>query len=310
VLSFNKILKKFWNDFVAPKVLSIDPILGGALIMGAGGLGAAAINADAASDAAASSGFQPIGVSSGTGTVGFQEVGFRDAALAPFRTMLDQGQITQDQFNTFAAGVGQDGFSAQLSPELQTQRDQLLGIGQAGLDQFQTFDPNQAASLFTNELDAIAAPQEARQRTSLENRLFKQGLTQSTSGADRFEALNSAQGFAQNQRNLQGLQFGQQQQERLFQNALGGIQGATALDNLAAQQVNQAIAASGGVTTANTNAAQFGFQAGQNNADALAGFFGGVGQGFTNMAFQQPTVTTDYNASFPNLNTSVFGPVQ
>jgi len=225
----------------------------------------------AARIAAQASLFRPVGIETGIGTV------------------------------TATGTPGNVGFETALSPELQAIRDQLLGIGTTGLEQFQTFDPNQAAALFTQQLNQVAQPQEQQQQLQLENRLFQQGLLGGTTGQNRIEALNTAQGFAQNQRNLQGLQYGTGEQARLFQNALGGIQGATALDQMLAQQLGQSIAAGGAQTAANVGAAQFQFQAGMNRADAISGFFGNLGTGLANYAYQ-PTPT---QGLFTQPNTSL-----
>lgn len=225
-----------------------NPITGYVLAGPLGGLyGLSQQQQEAADRAAAGSQFAPLGIQTGIGSVGFGNI-----------------------------GGDSKGFTGSLSPEYQALRDQLMGIGATGLNQFQTFDPMQAAGLFTGQLNTMAAPQEQQQRTQLENRLFKQGLLTSSAGADRFGELAQAQAMAQNQRNLMGYEYGTTEQQRLFQNALGGIQGASALDQLLSQQINQALAASGAQTTANTNAAQFQFQADMNRNDMLAGFFSGL----------------------------------
>lgn len=255
------------------------------MALGIGGalLGSAALNLvggylgneaaqDAANRAAQASLFRPVDINTGLGSI------------------------------TASGQPGDVSFQASLSPEMQAIRNQLLGIGTAGLEQFQTFDPMQAAGLFTTQLNQIAQPQEMQQQRQLENRLFQQGLLGATTGQQRQEALNTAQAFAQNQRNLQGYQYGTGEQQRLFQNALGGIQGATTIDQLLAQQLNQAIAAGGAQTTANTNAAKFQFEAGMNQADALSGFFGGLAGGLSNYAFSSPQQSSLFVAPNTSLN--------
>ena len=249
-------LNKFLNFVLKPfKEHSFGPLA--ALGVGAatglvGGLIGAKGQKDAAKIAAAAAQFRKLGTESGVGTTGF-----------------DGDVLTQ-----------------QLSPEYQALRDQLLAQGAQGLQQFQTFDPTEAGQLFSQQLGALAAPQEKQQRLALENRLFQQGLTGASGGQQRTEALLGAQALAAGQRDLTGLQLGQQQQGRLFEQALGGIQGATTLDQLLQNQQSQAISAGGAQTTAATNAAQFQFQASQNRGDAISGFFGNLGQGLSNLAFQ------------------------
>lgn len=229
--------------------------LGAAALIGGGSLLGGIMGGNAAKDAARASIFRPVDVTTGIGTV---------------RATGRPGDVD---------------FETELSPEMQAIRDQLLGAGVAGLDAFQTFDPREAGRLFTAELDALAMPQERNARLAQENRLFKQGLLGATTGANQTEALLTAQALAGNERRLQGMLQGQSQQDRLFQSALGGIQGATALDALLAQQLNQAISAGGAQTMANATGANFQFQAGMNQADAISGFFSNLGQGLMSQSF-------------------------
>jgi len=177
------------------------------------------------------------------------------------------------------------GYTSTLSPELQALRDRLIQQGGEGLDAFQTFDPTAAGALFTDQLDVLAQPREEQQRLSLENRLFKQGLSGSTGGAARTEALYGAQGIAQNQRDLTGLQQGQLQQDRLFKQALQAISGGTGLDGLSADQLNQALQAAGGSTAASSNQARA-IAAGETaNTNAQDSFFNSLSSSLGDFSF-------------------------
>jgi hypothetical protein len=248
MITLNKLLTFILKPF---NELHVIGAIGGGL-MAAGAIGSAIIGSKAAKDAARASRFAPVGIETGQGTVSFEDGQFR----------------------------------TQLSPEQQQLRNQLWGLGQQGLQDFQTFDPAQAGGIFTQQLTDLAAPQEQQAMLNLENRNFAKGLTGATAGQMNTQALFNAQATAQQQRELTGLTMGQQQQERLFQNALGAFGGAQTIDQSLSNQLQQAISASGAQTSANTNAAQFNFQAGQNNADALAGFFGNLGQSYSQ--YSQP----------------------
>lgn len=229
----------------------------------------------------------------------------KDAADAAARASLFRGvPITSGIGSVTTSGTpGNISFETELSPEMQALRDQLLGVGTQTLDQFQTFDPREAGTLFTQQLTDIAAPREKEERLALENRLFQQGLLGSTTGAKRSEALFGAQNLAAQQRDLTGLLEGEQQQARLFERALGGIQGATTIDQLLSNQLSQAIGAGGAQTAGNTAGAQFQFQAGQNRADAISGFFGQLGQGLSQFAFQpQSAPPAPLFSGTPNLS--------
>lgn len=238
-------------------------LLGGGLSLLGGYLGAEATE-DAARQAAAASQFRPVNISTGLGSVGFTTAGGRLQA------------------------------QTQLSPQAQQARNLLMQSGISGLRQASIYDPERSAQLFTQRLGEAAAPIEERQRLDLENRLFKQGLLTSTGGAERLGALQQAQGQAELQRQLAGMQYGTQEQERLFSRALSGLQAGTEFDRLAAAQLGIAGQLGGQATQAGIQGAQFGFQAGQNRADMLSSFFGNLGQGLANYSFSTPSSTPSY----------------
>ena len=199
------------------------------------------------------------------------------------------------------------GFTSTLSPELQAIRDQLIGTGGTALQDFQTFDPTEAGGLFTDKLNALAQPGEEQKRLSLENRLFKQGLSGSSGGAARTEALLGAQGIAQNQRDLTGLEFGQSQQERLFRNALSAITGGVSLDKLTSSQLDQALTAAGAATRASTNQANTIAGAGNKNVTAQEDFFTSLTSSLGDFSFGGTENAADMGTAFePGVQTTLF----
>lgn len=235
------------------------PAWTGAAILG-GSLIAANASGNAADSAAAAAQFDPMNINTGIGTVTAQD-----------------GTVT-----------------TQLSPELQALRDQLYGQAGQGLQAFQTFDPNQAAGLFTNQLAALAAPQEQQQRLSNENRLMQQGLLDSTLGINRTGNLLQQQNLAGQSRALQGQQFGQQQQRGIFDQAMGFLNAGTNLDTLAANQLSPFASIGGAQTAGNIAGANFQFQAGMNEADMISGFFNNLGTSL----YQNNQPTQNYNYDF------------
>lgn len=234
----------------------MDPVIGGSLILGGTGLLGSILSSNAASDAAAAAAaaaeFDPRDISTGIGSV----------VTGP------DGQVVST-----------------LSPEYQAYRDRLLGLSGQAFDQFQTFDPMQAAGLFTNQLTALASPQEQQQRLAQENRLAQQGLLSSTLGMQQQGSLQQQQNLAHQARVLQGYQYGQQAQQGLFNQGLQALQGASALDTMAANQLSPYASIGGAVTAGNTTGANFQFQAGMNNADMISSFFGSLGQGAAALSY-------------------------
>jgi hypothetical protein len=165
------------------------------------------------------------------------------------------------------------GYTSQLSPELMAIRDQLFGRVPEGLQQFQTFDPTQAGALFTQRLDELAAPKEEANRLSLENRLFKQGLLSSTTGDDRRQALLEAQALAQGQRDLTGVQLGQDQQTRLFNQAMGFLNSGMNVADIERQLIAMSQGQAGAATQAAGNQAGMIAQGRADDAATQQGFF-------------------------------------
>jgi hypothetical protein len=70
-------------------------------------------------------------------------------------------------------------------------------------------------------LRQAAAPEEARQSQGLDDQLFSRGMLGTSGGAERFRALEEAQGSADLQRQLAAIGLGQQNAGNRFQAAMG-----------------------------------------------------------------------------------------
>lgn len=94
-----------------------------------------------------------------------------------------------------------------------------LGLfGQAAgnaLGQLGSFDPNQLASSYTNNLRATAMPGEQRAAEGLAQRLFNTGRLGSTGGATLMGELMNQQNQADIQRQIAGQQYAGQEQSRI-----------------------------------------------------------------------------------------------
>lgn len=262
--------------------MAIDPVslgVGGGLSLASAYFSGEA-QKDAARIAAQAAQFRPIDITTGLGGISY------GPQIDP-----ETGQPIP----------GTEGVRTTLDPRLVAMQNQLFGMGGAGLDTLGSFDPNEQARLFTQQLTELAAPEEQRQRLQLENRLFKQGILGATPGAERMGALQQAQSMAGTQRALMGQEMGQQQQAQLFQQALGALQAGGELEQMGGMGLLPAFASIGGAaTSAAGRGAEFGFQAGMNRADMLSSFFGNLGQGLAQYSFS-PTPTYGMQAAQPTL---------
>jgi hypothetical protein len=87
-----------------------------------------------------------------------------------------------------AVAAGQAGI-----PGIGDAAGQLLGAGQGFLGQLGSYDPQQVAADRYAQLQAIMAPQRAREQSSAESRLLAQGRLDSSGGALQLEGLRNAQ---------------------------------------------------------------------------------------------------------------------
>ena len=167
------------------------------------------------------------------------------------------GDIPQASFDPMGmtTGIGttsfQDGQGAfQLSPELQSTYQQLLGGGQEALGAAQEYDPYAAAETLFGRMDSILAGGRERERGGLESRLLAQGRLGSTGGA--FQQQGQEQAFEQQRAQQLNQAFGQAQQvqQGLFGQGLAGIQGATGLQQMGQNQLSLGLQAGQGTQQA------------------------------------------------------------
>lgn len=283
-----------------------NPALIGAGVAGAFGPSAS----DIARQQAAGSGFQPVPIQTSMGSTSYAtpeqiasyqrilESGATDPAraeeirnliasgdldmagggesptIARLREELASLELTPERRAELQSLIDRGpGVSGQLSPELQALQSQLFGMAPEALSQFQTFDPAEAGKLFTQRLDELAAPKEEKQRLALENRLFKQGLLSSSSGADQTQSILEAQALAQGQRDITGLQFGQQQQNRLFQQFLDTLGAGTSIGDIERQMLGMTLGAAPTATSAAQTQANILAQGRQDDAAVQQQFF-------------------------------------
>lgn len=189
-----------------------------------------------------------------------------------------QQGFQQTPVQTGVGGVSfQDGTpTAALSPQYQAIADALLQSGAQGLGAFEGFDPSQAASLFTQNLDALAAPREKQQQLGLENRLFAKGLTGATGGQQATQALFEAQGQNQFQRDLAGQQFGTAQQRDLLNLALGQIDASRTLEGDATALFQPALGFGRAETAGNVRQSNLQLQGDLATNDLISSFFSGL----------------------------------
>lgn len=113
--------------------------------------------------------------------------------------------------------------TATLTPELQSIMDRLFGASSGLFDKAETFDTQAAIGKRLDLLRQLSAPVEDRQRTELENRLFRQGRLGSTGGGLDQRALFRSQSDADMARQLAAIESGEGLQQRLFGTALKSL---------------------------------------------------------------------------------------
>lgn len=180
-----------------------------------------------------------------------------------------------DQYNQQAGGVPTD-------PRWNTNQistgmgDQFNATGQGFLGSLGSFDPNQAAQSYSNNLRQQAQPGNQRAAEGLAQQLFNSGRLGSTGGANMFGELINQQNQQDLGFQIAGQQYGGQEQNRLAGLAQGFGQLGTGI-NAQYSQLNDQFANSGfnramqGADATNARAQQrFGnamnlFNAGQQN---------------------------------------------
>lgn len=165
-----------------------------------------------------------------------------------------------------------------------------------------SFDPNQAASDYTNQLRATAMPQEQRATSSALTNLFNTGRLGTTGGSQLFADLDQSQQQADIQRQLAGKQYAGQEQSRLAGMAQGlgaqGLNSDLSTAGLNDQLSNNALGRYGSAMGLAQGADQFGYNRGlqQNELD-----YGRAQQGYNqnlalnDMGFQRAMGLNDTN---------------
>jgi len=187
------------------------------------------------------------------------------------------------EFNPYnvSGGVGSATFgngtaSYQLSPEYQALRNQFLGSAQGTMGAYNAYDPQQAAQQLYGQLGQLSAPGEAQARSSMENRLFAQGRLGTTGGQQQFGNLLQAQNLAGVGREVQSFNMAQDVQNQLLGRAMQSAQGGAAIDQMGQGLIGMGSDLGGRQSSAGAYAAQFPWQAAQNQSDATSAFFSNI----------------------------------
>lgn len=260
-----------------------DLISGGLSLLG--GQQASGITSGAADRIAGMTAYNPYDVMSGLGTGTFQD-GQATAALSP----------QMQQFSNLFGQQAMQGLGYQPDiGQITGMGQQALGLGQGFLGQLGTFDPMQAAGEQFGRMESILAPGRQLQTEGLESKLLRQGRLGSTGGSLQQQALSGAH----EQSRTQGLYdaFGQAQAAQ--QNLLGMGQGLTSLglpmagygqqqgmqnlqqmiglEQLPLQQLQMGGGFGTQQSQAGARGAQYIYDAAQQEADAQAALFSGIG---------------------------------
>jgi len=139
-----------------------------------------------------------IGATLGAGYLGYKAAGqASDATERGFQAAAEQSMPWSGGglFGATSFDPTTRTYLQTLSPELQTEYDQYLKS--AGVNRGQVAalgaDPYAAGKKFYEQQKAIYAPEQAKQRREMENRLVAQGMFGSTGGGQQMNALLDAQ---------------------------------------------------------------------------------------------------------------------
>jgi len=214
-----------------------------------------------------------------------------------------------------------------LSPELQKIYDARLARSQEQSELIKAYDPNAYQQEFYEEQKAWAARDEEQQRLDLENRLRRQGLLGSTTGALRTRSLYESQDIKDLRRRAEARNAAREQLTFMRGLEGGDITSASAIGSLGSDYANIGRGIGSNLGAAVQSGAANQFAAAQNAADATAAFWNKIGTGVGN-SFSQPymgstmtpftqggysgnvvTPSATYRAFNPNVGAS-FVPVQ
>lgn len=191
----------------------------GDILKGAGSIFGALSESDAAKRAAKAGTPTPFGVQGPAGSFSVQNGQLNLAAADnPFARLFNA--IGGSSLANAATAPGSFLFGA--DPQIAEAYKGLFGQG--------------LTDRISGQLDLLreaAAPEENRQRLSLDNQLFARGQLGTTGGAERFRALTEAQNQADRQRQLAAIGLGRTEALDRFQGALQGVQQGMAGQNQA-----------------------------------------------------------------------------
>jgi len=187
---------------------------------------------------------------------------------------------------------GTNTFNAELDPRLKQIQEGLFGAGSSFLGELDSFNPDEFGANVTDRLRRLAAPKESQDRLNQENRLFSQGLLNSTLGGERQENLYTAQALAEEQRVARGFSLGQDVQGNLLDRGLRSFNAGTNLEQLPQGLLNASLSGGRGNLQADTTNASNAFESSKNQSDkdaaftssflsGLEGFSGGSGNSFS-----------------------------
>lgn len=131
-----------------------------------------------------------------------------------------------------SAGMMNGQLQMQLSPEYLAQRNALLGQATGAFGALGSYDPDMAAQEQFARIEALMAPERAKQQAAQESRLYAQGRLGSTGGGVEQEALQGAFQQQQAANAIQSYMQAMQQQQHLQQMGLGALSAAGQLDQL------------------------------------------------------------------------------
>lgn len=190
-----------------------------------------------------------------------------------------------------------------LSPEMQAIYDRMGARAEGIGEDISTLDPEALQQKFYNEQKALFAPQEERDRLSMENRLLGQGMLGSTGGATQMGGLLEAQKMQDLARQAGAFADAQSFQDTLRTRETQDIGKQLQIGALPAGYLDSGR----GLGTAQGNAAQFGSnlmsKAALGQAGATANFGAQLGKGIGGM-FNGGGQYGNFGSTLGNFNTA------
>jgi hypothetical protein len=146
---------------------------------------------------------------------------FGNAGKAPSKYLEDERSVT-----------------GSLSPEYQLMRDGFMGRASNTFSELDSYNADDAAMKFLEKMRAIRGDTDTRKRSSLENRLFQQGLLGATGGANQMEALETVIGREETARSLEAFNQAQSYMDLLQNRGMLSLGGAETMDSKVLDMMN------------------------------------------------------------------------